>query len=133
MHAADEWPKMSRMEVNSRSRIRASIGVFIAIAVTVIATILGRRSRVSLVASSSQRLQPSMNPVLHLQPMVQRTLAGVGAKTCAIARVVTAEHTLAWQAATKAASPRQNLAEVRAMYLPPVQAEAGMNKTPRPT
>jgi hypothetical protein len=28
------------------------------------------------------------------------------------------EHTLALQAATKAASPRRSLAEVRAMYLP---------------
>ena len=33
-------------------------------------------------------------------------------------RAVTSEHTLALQAATRATSPRQRLAEVRAMYVP---------------
>jgi hypothetical protein len=37
----------------------------------------------------------------------------------AFLRAVAAEHTLALRAATKAASPRQNLAEVRAMYISP--------------
>jgi hypothetical protein len=36
----------------------------------------------------------------------------------AIARAVVAERSLALRAATKAASPRQRLAEVRAMYVP---------------
>jgi hypothetical protein len=45
-------------------------------------------------------------------------LGGVRATIGAILRAVTAEHTLALRAATKAASPRQNLAEVRAMYVP---------------
>ena len=36
----------------------------------------------------------------------------------AVVRAVTSEHMLALQAATKATSPRQRLAEVRAMYVP---------------
>ena len=55
--------------------------------------------------------------VLHLQRTHRRTLGGVRAAIGAILRAVTAEHTLALRAATKAASPRQSLAEVRAMYV----------------
>lgn len=36
----------------------------------------------------------------------------------AVMRAVTREHRLALQAAAKAVSPRQSLAEVRAMYVP---------------
>ena len=56
--------------------------------------------------------------LLHLQQTYRRTLSGVRATIGAILRAVTAEHTLALRAATKAASPRQSLAEVRAMYVP---------------
>jgi len=55
--------------------------------------------------------------VLHLQRTDRRTLGGVRSAIGAILRAVTAEHTLALRAATKAASPRQSLAEVRAMYV----------------
>ena len=59
-----------------------------------------------------------MAHVLHLQQTYRRTLGGVRATIGAILGAVTAEHTLALRAATKAASPRQSLAEVRAMYVP---------------
>jgi hypothetical protein len=54
-----------------------------------------------------------MAHVLHLQQTYRRMLGGVR-----VLGAVTAEHTLALRAATKAASPRQSLAEVRAMYVP---------------
>ena len=60
-----------------------------------------------------------MAHVLHLQQTYRRTLGGVRATIRAVLRAVTAEHTLALRAATKAASPRQSLAEVRAMYVAP--------------
>ena len=60
-----------------------------------------------------------MAHVLPLQQTYRRTLGGVRATIRAILRAVTAEHTLALRAATKAASPRQSLAEVRAMYVSP--------------
>ena len=56
--------------------------------------------------------------LLHLQRTFRRMLGGVRATIGASLRAVTAEHTLALRAATKAASPRQSLAEVRAMYVP---------------
>ena len=61
-----------------------------------------------------------MAHALPLQQTYRRTLGGVRATIRAILRAVTAEHTLALRAATKAASPRQNLAEVRAMYVSPL-------------
>jgi len=60
-----------------------------------------------------------MAHALHLQQTNRRTLGGVRAAIRAILSVVTAEHTLALRAATKAALPRQSLAEVRAMYVSP--------------
>ena len=49
-----------------------------------------------------------------------RIIRAIGAAV----RAVTSEHTRALQAATKATSPRQRLAEVRAMYVPvPVTEE----------
>ena len=59
-----------------------------------------------------------MAHVLHLQQTYRQTLGGVPTTIGAILRAVTAEHTLALRAATKAASPRQSLAEVRALYMP---------------
>ena len=59
-----------------------------------------------------------MAHVLHLQQTYRLTLGGARATIRAILHAVTAEHTLALRAATKAASPRQSLAEVRAMYVP---------------
>ena len=70
-------------------------------------------------ANSRQSLETMMTHVLQLQRTYRRTLGGFGATIRAIARAVAAEHTLALRAATKAASPRQSLAEVRAMYVPP--------------
>lgn len=61
-----------------------------------------------------------MAHVLHLQQTYRRTLGGICATIRAILRALTAEHTLALRAATKAASPRQTLAEVRSMYVPPL-------------
>ena len=58
-----------------------------------------------------------MAHVFHLQQAYRRTLGGVRATIRAILSAVTAEHTLALRAATKAALPRQSLAEVRAMYV----------------
>ena len=65
--------------------------------------------------------------LLHLQRTYRRTLGGVRATIGAILRAVTAEHTLALRAATKAASPRQSLAEVRAMYVPSEPHQHGTN------
>lgn len=59
-----------------------------------------------------------MTHVLQLQQTYRRKLGGARATIRAILRAVTAEHTLALRAATRAASPRQSLAEVRAMYVP---------------
>ena len=61
-----------------------------------------------------------MADALHLQQAYRRTPGRVRAAIRAIFSAVTAEHTLALRAATKAASPRQSLAEVRAMYVPPL-------------
>ena len=60
-----------------------------------------------------------MAHTFRLQQTVRRTRGGIIATLRAIARAVGAEHTLALRAAAKAASPRQSLAEVRAMYVPP--------------
>ena len=71
-------------------------------------------------ANSRQSPEAVMAHVLHLQQTYRRTLGGVRTTIRAIARAVTAEHTLALRAATKAALPRQSLAEVRAMYVAPL-------------
>jgi hypothetical protein len=67
---------------------------------------------------SRQTLETIMANIFRLQQTSRWTLEGVGASIRAIARAVAAEHTLALRAATKTASPRQSLAEVRAMYVP---------------
>jgi len=59
-----------------------------------------------------------MANTLQLHPWARWTLNGVSASMRAIARAVAAEHTLALNAARKAALPRHTLAEVRAMYVP---------------
>ena len=69
-------------------------------------------------ARADLAVEAMMAHVLHLQQTYRRTLSGVRATIGAILRAVTAEHTLALRAATRAASPRQSLAEVRAMYVP---------------
>lgn len=66
-----------------------------------------------------------MAHVLHSQPMHRRTLDGIIATLRAIVRAVTAEHTAALSAATKAASPRRSLAEVRAMYVATRESQEG--------
>jgi hypothetical protein len=58
-----------------------------------------------------------MAHILQLQHSPRQTLERVNATIGAIARAVVAERSLALRAATKAASPRQRLAEVRAMYV----------------
>ena len=60
-----------------------------------------------------------MAHVLHLQQTHRRIRGGVRATIRAILSAVAAEHTLALRAATRAALPRQRLAEVRAMYVSP--------------
>jgi hypothetical protein len=67
---------------------------------------------------SRQTLETIMANIFRLQQTSPWTLEGVGTSIRAIARAVAAEHKLALRAATKAASPRQSLAEVRAMYVP---------------
>jgi hypothetical protein len=70
-------------------------------------------------AANSRRSQETMMAhTLHSQQTYRRTRNGIIATIRAIMRMVAAEHTLALRAATKAASPRQSLAEVRAMYVP---------------
>ena len=64
-----------------------------------------------------------MAHILHLQQTYRRTRRGVIPTIRAIIRAVAAEHTLAQRAAAKAASPRQSLAEVRAMYVPTCQSQ----------
>jgi hypothetical protein len=65
--------------------------------------------------------EATMAHALHLQQTDRRTRGGVRAAIRAILSAVTAEHTLALRAATKAALPRQSLAEVRAMYVSPLE------------
>ena len=62
--------------------------------------------------------------ILHPQHSPRQTLERVNATIGAIARAVVADRSLALRAATKAASPRQCLAEVRAMYVPSLDARA---------
>jgi hypothetical protein len=59
-----------------------------------------------------------MANTFRLQQTSRGTFEGVRASIRAVLLAVTAEHTRALRAATKAASPRQSLAEVRAMYVP---------------
>ena len=60
-----------------------------------------------------------MADAMHMQQAYRRTPGRVRAAIRAIFSAVTAEHTLALRASTKAALPRQRLAEVRAMYVSP--------------
>ena len=53
---------------------------------------------------------------LHLPQAYRRESAGFGATVREIASAVATEQTLALRASTKAALPRQNLTELRAMY-----------------
>ena len=62
-----------------------------------------------------------MAHILHLKQTYRRTRSGVVATIRAIVRAAASEHTLALRAAARAASPRQSLADVRAMYLPAQQ------------
>jgi hypothetical protein len=68
----------------------------------------------------AQSLETIMAHILHLQQTPRPTLDRVHATIRAIARAVAAEHTLALRAATKANTPRQRLAELRAMYVTPL-------------
>ena len=63
-----------------------------------------------------------MAHALQLHREYRRTLSGIRATIRAILSAVTAEQTLAPRAATRAALPRQRLAEVRAMYVSPQEA-----------
>ena len=53
---------------------------------------------------------------LHLPQAYRRDFAGFGATIREIVSALATEHTLALRASTKAALPRQNLTELRAMY-----------------
>lgn len=58
-----------------------------------------------------------MSHIVHWNQTYLRTPHRVIETIGAVMRALTREHTLALQAATKAAAPRQKLAEVRAMYV----------------
>ena len=77
--------------------------------------------------------EDTMAHALHFQQTSQRTLGGVRAAIRAVLGAVTAEHTLALRAATRAASPRRSLAEVRAMYVPPLEPPQGDGAIARST
>ena len=53
---------------------------------------------------------------MHLPQAYRREFAGFGATVREIVSAVATEQTLALRASTKAALPRQNLTELRAMY-----------------
>jgi TfoX/Sxy family transcriptional regulator of competence genes len=55
---------------------------------------------------------------MHLPQAYRREFAGFGATVREIVSTLTTEQTLALRASTKAALPRQNLTELRAMYAP---------------
>ena len=57
---------------------------------------------------------------LHLQPTSRWAVARVLSAIRVISRAVADDHALALRAATKAASPRRSVAELRAMYVPPL-------------
>lgn len=61
----------------------------------------------------------------HLQQKSRRAFDKFSATIRAIAHALVAEHALALRAATKAASPRKGHAEVRALYLPPLDPQQG--------
>jgi hypothetical protein len=72
-------------------------------------------------ANSRPNREVTMAHALHFEQTYRRRLGGVRAAIRAILSAVTAEHTLALRAATKAALQRQSLAEVRAMYVSPLE------------
>jgi hypothetical protein len=55
---------------------------------------------------------------MHLPQAYRRDFAGFGARMREIVSALATEQTLALRASTKAALPRQNLAELQAMYAP---------------
>jgi hypothetical protein len=59
----------------------------------------------------------TMAHTLRLKQTVRRNQSGISDTIGDAARSLAAEHELALRAAEKAASPRKNLAEVRAMYV----------------
>jgi hypothetical protein len=59
----------------------------------------------------------TMAHTLRLKRIYRRNQPGMTDMIAAVAGAVAAEHELALRAAEKAASPRKNLAEVRAMYV----------------
>ena len=77
----------------------------------------------SMQANSHGNRETPMANTFQLQSSSRWTLDRVSASMRAMSRAVAAEHTLALYSASKAASPRQSLAEVRAMYLPTDQPQ----------
>jgi len=69
----------------------------------------------------------TMAHTLRLKQTVRRNQSGLSDTIGGAARSLAAEHQLALRAAEKAASPRKNLAEVRAMYVatPEPQPDSG--------
>jgi hypothetical protein len=59
----------------------------------------------------------TMAHTLRLKQTVRRNQSGISDTIGGAARSLAAEHQLALRATEKAASPRKNLAEVRAMYV----------------
>lgn len=77
----------------------------------------------------------TMAHTLRLKQTYRRNQSGITDMISAVKRAVAAEHELALRAADKAASPRKNLAEVRAMYVsasePPADGSAGEQTSSR--
>ena len=61
-----------------------------------------------------------MTQALHLPQAYRPDFTGFSARIRAIVHALEAEHTMALQASTRAAMPRQNLAELQAMYARPL-------------
>lgn len=70
-------------------------------------------------SNSRQSLEASMTQALQLPQTDRPGFSSLPAAIRAIARAWVHDHTLALRAATKAALPRKNLAELRAMYARP--------------
>jgi hypothetical protein len=58
-----------------------------------------------------------MNEALHLPQAYRSDFVGFGARIRKVLHALEAEQTLALRASTKANLPRQNLTELRAMYV----------------
>jgi len=77
------------------------------------------------VAHLRPTLETAMVKAWHLEQKFRRAFDKFSATIRAIAHALVVEHALALRAATKAASPRKGQAEVRVLYLPPLDPQQG--------